>query len=443
MSRHRWQQGLASLFVLALAGAGIVYATGSSSERSGAAPGQAYAPYISAPGFGPIPAPPRLQLETVAAAFDTDTITDIAHAGDERLFVAEREGVIRIVRPSGTIDAEPFIDLRNDVTDLPNREQGLLGLAFHPDYPTVPWLFVMYTDASAIRISRLTLSLATPDRVESAELETLIRIEKPTVDGRPTVIHNGGDLTFGPDGYLYIPVGDGGPFPGDPYNNAQRLDVLLGGILRIDVDSISPLEPDCGGEKYSIPPDNPFVGEFGCDEIWASGLRNPWRIAFDPAMSDLYISDVGRSRREEVNVVPIDSGSGSNFGWRCYEGTLPHTANPPEFDGQCGPPESYTSPVFEYDHSQGDCSIVGGVVVEGEQHPDLSGRYVFGDFCSGRLWTMQRGDTDSWQADPAGQFPVFYSTFGSGHDGSLYVAGYDLVSEAVSLFRLVGPPGEQ
>lgn len=436
MFRAKYPHVAIVLLVLAMAGAGLVYATGNSPNRSGMASGEAYAPYISAPAPVPTPLPPRLQLDLLATRFDTDTITDIAHAGDDRLFIAEREGVVRIVRPSGAIDPAPFVDLRDDVAHEANREQGLLGLAFHPDYPAVPWLFVMYTDASAIRIARVTLDLATSDQVESAELETLIRIRKPTIDGRPTVIHNGGDLTFGPDGYLYIPVGDGGPYPGDPYNNAQRVDVMLGAILRIDVDSRGTLVPDCGGDHYSIPPDNPYVNTVGCDEIWATGLRNPWRIAFDPVLEDLYISDVGQSQREEVNVVAPGSDGGSNFGWRCYEGTSPFTASPPGSDPQCGPLESYTSPVLQYDHAQGNCSIIGGVVYQGAEQPDLMGRYVFGDFCSGRLWTMRRGTDDSWRADPAGQFPVFYSTFGIGQDGSVYVAGFDLAAQAVSLFRL-------
>lgn len=411
---------------------------------------QAFMPHISAPvptpTATPTPPPPQLRLSPFATGFDTDTITDIAHAGDDRLFVVQREGVIRIVGPAGDLYPEPFLDIRPDVTHEINWEQGLLGLAFHPDYPDTPYFYVVYTDLTSIRVSRVTVSPTNPNKAERTTLRPLIRIMKPEEFGGRSPVHNGGDLAFGPDGYLYIPLGDGGPdpyhaggFPGDPFNNSQRVDNLLGAILRIDVNETSPLNPDCGTEGYSIPPDNPYVGVYGCDEIWATGVRNAWRMAFDPLQGDLYVTDVGEWQREEINYLPAGTGGGANLGWHCYEGTVPYAENYPQFDGHCRPGTQYTFPVYEYDHKQGECSITGGIVYRGSRFPELTGRYIFGDFCSRRLWTMMRDDAGTWQVDLAGQTALPYSTFGTDIKGEVYVGGWDIANDEATLFRLVVP----
>ncbi len=227
---------------------------------------------------------------------------------------------------------------------------------------------------------------------------------------QPSPVHNAGDLTFGPDGYLYIPLGDGGPdpyvatnVPGDPLNNAQRRDTMLGSILRIDVDENGLTGADCGESGYTIPPGNPFTNVNGCDEIWATGLRNPWRIDFDPANGALYVADVGEWRREEINVLPAGVGSGANFGWHCYEGTVDYKAtwDPDQFAGyfkDCGPRENYVFPAFEYDHSQGECSLTGGMVYRGENYPFFSGNYLYTDFCTGRIWALSQAYNGDWQS---------------------------------------------
>lgn len=413
----------------------------------------AFMPHVSAPVATPTPTPsptppppPQLRLAPYAVGFDTDTITDIAHAGDGRLFVAQREGIIRIIGPNGDIYPEPFLDIRSDVMHEANWEQGLLGVAFHPNFPETPYFYVTYTDIGSVRLARLTVDPASPNKVNRTTMKQMIRVGKPPATGGPSPVHNGGDLAFGPDGYLYIPLGDGGPdpydakgVPGDPYNNSQRVDNLLGAILRIDVDTEDGFfQPDCGSEGYSIPSDNPYVNQFGCDEIWATGLRNPWRMSFD-IQGDLYISDVGEWKREEINFAPAGTGRGANYGWHCYEGSVSYAALFPQFDGQCGPQSNYTFPVHEYDHTQGECSITGGIVYRGTQYPSLVGRYVFGDFCSHRLWTMIRDQNGEWQVDLAGMTALPYSTFGQDAAGELYVGGWDLVSEVATVFRLVVP----
>ena len=277
--------------------------------------------------------PPRVELVQFAKGFDTDTITDIANAGDERLFVVQREGLIRIVWPDGTIQPEPFLDITRDVTSNLNWEAGLLGLAFHPDYPNTPYFYVLYTDVKNIRVARLTVNPLNGNEASRNSMRFLMIIPKSIWAGQPSPVHNAGDLTFGPDGYLYIPIGDGGPdpyvatnMPGDPLNNSQRRDTALGSILRIDVNENGLTGPDCGEGDYTIPPGNPYTGGAGCDEIWLTGVRNPWRIDFDPANGNLYVADVGEWRREEITVLPAGTGSGANLGWHCFEGTVDYKA---------------------------------------------------------------------------------------------------------------------
>jgi glucose/arabinose dehydrogenase len=234
-------------------------------------------------------------------------------------------------------------------------------------------------------------------------------------------------MAFGPDGYLYISLGDGGPdpfdpngVPGDPFNNSQRRDDLLGSILRIDIDPNAGLPPDCGDHLYSIPPSNPFLGNNDCDEIWVTGLRNPWRFSFDRLTGDLYIADVGEWIAEEINYQPAGTGAGANYGWHCYEGIDDYTDVHPQLAPDCSPQTQYTFPTHFYDHSNNDCSVVGGFVYRGQQYPLMYGRYLFGDFCTGRTWTMTRDESDQWMVTPAGETGVFLSTFGEGADGELY-----------------------
>ena len=361
------------------------------------------------PHVGKKKGPPILEMVPFAFGFDNITITKITHAGDARLFVAIREGKIWIVNPNGEIIPTPFLDIKNRVRYQDNFEQGLLGLAFHPDYPRTPYYYIAYTTFSTLNVARGVVNPASPNVANPDDLQIFISIAKPMAPGGPSPVHNGGDLTFGRDGYLYIPIGDGGPdpydvpgMPGDPNNNSQRRETLFGSILRIDPDPNRGLPQDCGAANlYSIPRDNPYLNDDGCDEVWTYGLRNPWRISIDPLNGDFYITDVGEWLREEVNFLPANQAGGQNFGWHCWEGSVDYTLRHPELAPNCGEKASFTFPVFEYDHSNGECSIIGGKVYRGKNYPDLYGRYFFGDWCTGQLWTMYQSN-GRWLVDKAG-----------------------------------------
>lgn len=421
----RIMRPLALLAVVSL----IILAAAARGQAGPAAAGshKVYTPVIT------YPKPLQIELVPLITGIPSETVTDIAHAGDGRLFIVLREGIVRVIRPDGTLDPKPFMDISKDVTYNLNWEQGLLGMAFHPQFPTVPHVYVVYTDISSIRVARASLSKTDPTVIDRFSLISMMRIGKPPLaDGSASPVHNAGDLTFGPDGMLYIPIGDGGPdpyqpegVPGDPYNNSQRRDELLGGILRVNVDENAGLKPDCGKEKYSIPTDNPFLGNADCDEIWATGLRNPWRMSFDRLTGDLWIGDVGEWQYEEVNYVPAGTGRGANYGWHCWEGTYNYAASIPEFAGQCGPQQNYVPPLAEYRHDDGDCSITGGFVYRGSKYPALYGRYVYADFCTGHIWTLWRDNSGRWNKELNAAYPIGLSTFGEGADGELYVGVWE------------------
>jgi glucose/arabinose dehydrogenase len=320
--------------------------------------------------------------------------------GDERLFVVEKTGAIRVVK-DGTLLPTPFLDLSAQVSG--RAEQGLLGLAFPPDFASSGRFFVDYTDlegdthVSAFRVS------SDPDRADPASESVVLAIDQPGPS------HNGGQLLFGPDGMLYIGMGDGGSHGGDDHGRGQSLDDLLGSILRIDVSS---------GTSYTVPPDNPFVGTAGArGEIWNYGLRNPWRFSFDRGTGDIYIADVGETQWEEVNYSAAADGAGRkvDYGWNVMEGR--HCLGTPDCD-QSG----LTLPVLEYSHDMG-CAIIGGYVYRGSAIPALQGHYFYSDFCQGwvrsfRIEDDQAVEEADWPSlAPGGQV----SSFGEDAEGELYV----------------------
>lgn len=290
----------------------------------------------------------------------------VAPRGDvSRIFIVEKTGRVRIVK-WGTLLPTPFLDLSAKVST--GSEQGLLGLAFHPGYASNGRFFVDYTDpAGNTVVSQFRVS-ATADVADALSESVILQVTQPYAN------HNGGDVVFGPDGYLYIGMGDGGSV-GDPQGNGQNGNVLLGKLLRIDVDSAAP---------YAIPASNPFVGVANFrGEIWALGLRNPWRYSFDRQSGDLYIGDVGQDRYEEVDYQPYPNAGGQNYGWNIVEGNG-HCYKPAAGCDQTG----LTLPVLDYDHSQG-CAITGGYVYRGCALPDLRGTYFYADFCSAFIRTFQ------------------------------------------------------
>jgi len=349
----------------------------------------------------------------------------LANAGDSRLFALESQGVIRIIQSNGTVIATPFLDL-TDRVDSSDFEEGLLGLAFHDNYATNGFFYVNYTATDGrTRISRFSVT-ADPSIADPASEDILLTVDLPTN------IHHAGAIAFGPDGFLYIPMGDGGG-QGDPLNNAQSLSTLLGKIVRIDVDSGPPGSvADCSGAgsgNYTVPVSNPLVDGNGgtCDEIWALGLRNPWRSSFDRSTGDLWIGDVGLSSYEEIDRQPAGSAGGENYGWRCYEGD--HTFN----TAGCDPIGSYTFPVFEYLHSDNDgCAVIGGFVYRGSQFPTLAGRYLLTDFCTGYFWDLAPENHGSYTAtrhtELAGSGNV---AFGEDASGELYIV--NITAGTVSL----------
>ncbi len=344
-----------------------------------------------------------LSLNQIASGYDRPC--EIVHAGDERLFVVQQPGLIDILLPDGTQIDQPFLDIQSAVQDA-GFEQGLLGLAFAPDYCTSGEFYVNYTttigSTDYTRVSRFSVNPENEnDALENSE-EVLMEFEQDFSN------HNGGQLTFGPDGFLYIATGDGGS-GGDPFNRAQDIMSHLGKILRIDVST----------DPYSIPESNPFAfDDFGLDEIWAYGLRNPWKISFDSETGDLFIADVGQMELEEVNFQPADSDGGENYGWRCFEGTDEYTTS-----GNCSDISGTIFPVFEYEHvdiGNGErCSITGGEVYRGNSFNSLNGKYIFSDWCSGEYWVLWQSFGE-WQTSFGDQLQTNITSFGTDVWGEMY-----------------------
>jgi glucose/arabinose dehydrogenase len=327
--------------------------------------------------------------------------THIANAGDGsgRLFVTEQRGVIRILE-NGAFLAAPFLDISSRV--LANGEQGLLSVAFPPGFASGRHFYVNYTrvpDGATI-VARYRLT-ADPNAADPGSEEVILTVAQPFEN------HNGGQLAFGPDGFLYIGMGDGGS-GGDPFNNGQSPGTLLGKLLRIDVESAD--------VPYGIPPDNPFLGVSGFrGEIWALGLRNPWRFTFDGETGDLYLGDVGQSAFEEIDFQPGSSRGGENYGWNVMEGGGCFTGPSCDASGK-------TLPVAVYDHTEG-CSVTGGMVYHGPSAPSFRGTYFYGDFCSGRIWGLTRTGA-SWNAALLAVTGINISTFGEDEGGELHFADH-------------------
>ncbi len=341
---------------------------------------------------------PAINLQTVASGFVKPL--QIVNAGDSRLFIVEQDGKIKILHIEGTITT--FLNIDSKVNST-GGEQGLLGLAFHPNYTSNGYFYVNYINNSGnTNISRFRVSSSDPDVADVSSELVILTINQPY----PT--HNGGDLNFGLDGYLYIAMGDGGG-SGDPGNRAQDLNVLLGKMLRINVNAGSP---------YSIPPSNPFVGTAGADEIWAYGLRNPWRFSFDRLTGDMWIGDVGQGAWEEIDFQAANDAGGDNYGWRCYEGTHPYNTS------SCNLTAPFTFPIFEYPHefSQGGFSVTGGFVYRGVQYPDLYGLYIFCDYVTGNFWTTVSNGTGNWNTIQLNLNQPNIATFGEDVKGELYAA---------------------
>jgi glucose/arabinose dehydrogenase len=306
---------------------------------------------------------PGLKTEIVVTGL-VNPVGVTSPPGDARLFVVEQPGTIRVVE-AGALLPQPFLDLSAQVQFF--SEQGLLGLAFHPDYATNGFFYVFYNDLAGDTV--LERYTATPP---SSSLADPLSASQVLVIDKPFDKHNGGMLAFGPDGMLYVSTGDGGGTH-DPFGNAQALDTLLGKILRIDVD---------GGTPYAVPADNPFVGVLGVrEEIYAYGLRNPWRFGVDSQTGSLFVGDVGGIEYEEVDHVP--PGGGQNFGWDCEEGPVC------AFESGCGacPDPSFTAAIHEYDHN-GGCAVIGGPAYRGAALPGLDGRVFFADYCTARVWSL-------------------------------------------------------
>lgn len=345
-----------------------------------------------------LPDPAGYEWRKVVTGLDQPVDIKNAADGTARLFVIERAGRI-VILDKGEVVKTPFLDIRSRIRSLAS-EQGLLGLAFDPAYAQNGYFYVNYTDNSGNTvIARYQVSAEDPNLADPGSEVVLLQEDQPFLN------HNGGSVTFGPDGYLYLGLGDGGD-AGDPFANGQSTETLLGKILRLDV---------AGGSPYAIPADNPFANGGGRAEIWAYGLRNPWRIAFDRLAHDLYIADVGQGAWEEIDFIPAGTPGGWNFGWNIMEGTHLYFG---------GPTDGLTLPVVEYSHAEGGCSVTGGEVYRGPALPEWSGVYVYGDYCSGKIWGLLRA-ADGWQNQLLFSSGYKITSFGLDEAGELYVTNYD------------------
>jgi len=326
---------------------------------------------------------------------------NIQHAGDERLFIVEQGGRIKILNPDGSVNTSPFLNLSGSISS--GGERGLLGLAFHPDYANNGYFFVNYTDPNGdTQISRFSVDALDPDFADPNSELPILSI------GQPYGNHNGGCIAFGPDGYLYIGMGDGGS-GGDPQNFSQNNSSLLGKMLRLDIDNPS------GGQNYGIPPDNPFFGSTTeAQEIWAYGLRNPWKFTFDRDNGDLWIADVGQNAYEEINRVAYTE-AGINYGWRCYEGNATYNTN------NCADPSTMEFPIAVYPHNVGS-SITGGYVYRGSLSSPLVGHYLFADFVSGYMGVLEGTSGELVYQENFGEN---WASFGEDINGELYVCAFN------------------
>lgn len=357
--------------------------------------------FVAAYGHSAVVPPPdpdvRIALEAVTNGLNRPVA--LTHAGDARLFITLQGGQVVILDGPNVLPV-PFLDITNRVST--GGERGLLSIAFHPRYKENGFFYADYTDRNGDTVvSRFAVS-SDPNVAAASSEKLLLRIPQPFAN------HNGGQLQFGPDGYLYIGTGDGGA-AGDPGDRAQSLKTLLGKILRIDVD---------GGDPYGIPDTNPFAAAPDArGEIWAYGFRNPWRFSFDRLTKELFIGDVGQSRVEEIDLIkPADGGH--NYGWRKMEGSLCFTPASGCNDG------TMELPIIEYNHTIG-CSVTGGYRYRGAQYPQLSGIYFFGDFCSGRIWSAFPDWQGKWTATSRMDTSLSITAFGEDAAGELYVLDAD------------------
>lgn len=350
----------------------------------------------------------RVELEKIYEGFRQPTVVT-APAGDDRLFIVQRVGVVRILDANLQMVDPPFIDLTDRV--LANGiEQGLLGMAFHPDYANNGRFFLYYTDKEGRRqLSEFAVSVSDPNRASADSERVLVELNQP--EDASDIRHYGGQLAFGPDGYLWFSMGDGA----DSRDQGQDPNTMFAAVSRIDVDS---------GDPYGIPPDNPFVDGGGTGEVWAYGLRNPWRFSIDPVDGLIYIADVGHADQEEIDVLPIGSGGGFNLGWSDMEGTRC-------FHKQDCDPADYTAPVLTYSHNAdegGGCSVTGGWVYRGSEIPELNGVYFYSDWCSQWIRSFRYVDGQvteekDW-TDELGTIGQI-NAFGLGGDGELYAVTHD------------------
>jgi glucose/arabinose dehydrogenase len=345
---------------------------------------------------------PELSFESFQTGFSSPTT--ITHAGDDRIFVLEQDGLVKIIENG---DVSTFMNIKSIVSspaddiDTYADELGLLGLAFDPDFENNGYFYLNYTnnDLNTI-VSRFSVNPDDSDQGDDNSEEVIIEIEQPYSN------HNGGCIAFGPDGYLYIGMGDGGN-GGDPQGFGQNMTSLLGKVLRLDVSTL----------PYSVPSTNPFVGNDDYSpEIWASGLRNPWRFSFDTETGDLWIADVGQNAWEEVDFQSANSQGGENYGWNCFEGFEPFQ------DNVCT--DEVTEPVHTYENNgyPNDCSITGGFVYRGTTYPNFNGHYIFGDYCTGKIFTLSDQGNASLDLSTQENTDIFISCFGEDSNGELYLA---------------------
>jgi glucose/arabinose dehydrogenase len=336
-------------------------------------------------------------FELVKIAEDLQKPLYLTHAGDGsgRIFVLEQDGIIRIIKEKRIIQGDPFLDIRSRVRS--RGEQGLLGLAFHPNFSLNRHFYVHYSDKNGDTVISRFSATDDSNKADPDSEEIVMTHSQPYGN------HNGGQIEFGPDGFLYIGLGDGGS-SGDPEGNGQDSSTLLGAILRLDVEKVEP---------YSAPQSNPFVNTLDHrPEIWVYGLRNPWRFSFDRLTGDLYIADVGQNRWEEVDFQPADSLGGENYGWNQMEGNHCYITG-------CNP-STFVAPIAEYSHAEG-CSVTGGYVYRGEANSKLKGVYLYGDYCSGSIWTLSKKDSGEWINKLFMETELRISSFGEDEAGEIYV----------------------